>query len=87
MNEIPEQYRNVIASLCRLYKSEIDPESITADTHLKDDLGMRQIDMLSMENILEKKRYPGIKGFAFTPGIRTVGSLINYIEKKTAPSP
>lgn len=85
MDEIPERYRNVIASLCRLYKSTIDPESITAGTHLKNDLGMKRIDMLSMETLLGK-RYPGINGFAFTPGIRTVGGLINYIEKKATPS-
>jgi hypothetical protein len=85
MGNIPEGYRSFVESLCRLYNVQnsgmgvsIDPKSISRDTNLKD-IGLRRINMVAMETVAEQ-RYPAITGISDTPGIETVGDVIDYIE-------
>lgn len=85
MSDLPEEYRKVVESLCRIYnighKERImEPDSIDMETSLKGDLGLRHIHVFEIETLLQK-RYPDIKNLSFTPGIRTVGDVINYINR------
>jgi hypothetical protein len=89
MINIPEEYHGAIVDLCRRYNVvkrttgvAIDPASIDMDTDLKNDIGLRRIDMLQMEVVLERS-YPAIEGVSHTPGINTVGDVIRYVEGKT----
>ncbi|MCD6496192.1 MAG: hypothetical protein J7K54_02885 [Candidatus Aenigmarchaeota archaeon] len=85
MKEIPEEYRNDVIKLCRLYNifydGNLKPDSITTETHLKNDLGLRRINKLALEDALGRS-YPTADGLTFASGIRTVGDVINYINRK-----
>ena len=84
---IPEDYQNTLKGLCRLYNmscegNHLDIDSINMKTHIKDNLGIRRIDVLHAEVILES-RYPAIDGLSHAPGITTIGDAIRYIESNS----
>ena len=70
-----ETIRNVLAK-----QFELDPETITRDTNLIDDIGADSLDVVELIMALEDEF-----GIEFTPSpeITTVGKLVEAVEKLT----
>ena len=72
-------FENVKAALAKQF--EIDPESITVDTNLIDDLGADSLDLVDMLMSLEDEFNIGEVPDEMVEKIRTVGQLVIYIEE------
>ncbi len=60
----------------------VDPDKVTPDAHIKDDLGADSIDAVSI--ILELEDTYGIKiNTDNIEAISTVGKLVSYVESAT----
>ena len=60
---------------------DVDPDSITADTDLVDDLGADSLDLVDMLMSLEDEFNIGEVPDEMVEKIRTVGQLVTYIEE------
>lgn len=60
---------------------EVDPESITAETDIVDDLGADSLDLVDMLMSLEDEFNIGEVPDEMIEKIRTVGQLVSYIEE------
>ena len=60
---------------------EVDPESITAETDIVDDLGADSLDLVDMLMSLEDEFNIGEVSDEMLEKIHTVGQLVSYIEE------
>lgn len=71
-----EKVKTILAS-----QFDVDPESITADTDIVDDLGADSLDLVDMLMSLEDEFNIGEVPDEMVEKIRTVGQLVTYIEE------
>ena len=72
-------FESVQAALAKQF--ELDPETITLDTNLVDDLGADSLDLVDMLMSLEDEFNIGEVPDEMVEKIHTVGQLVTYIEE------
>ena len=60
---------------------EVEPDTITADTNIVEDLGADSLDLVDMLMSLEDEFQIGEVPDEMVEKIRTVGQLVTYIEE------
>lgn len=60
---------------------DIDPDTITRDSKLLSDLGLTSLDLVMIADEIEKEFNVELPARLYSQ-IKTVGDLIDYIEKK-----
>ena len=71
-----EKVKNALAQ-----QFELDPESITADTNLIDDLGADSLDVVELIMSLEDEFGVSISDEDDAAQLYTVGRIVDYLEK------
>ena len=59
----------------------LNPEDITPDSKIKDDLGADSLDVLQLLMTLEEEKGVTIPDDVL-PSLKTVGDIVNYIESQ-----
>ncbi|MBR7010192.1 MAG: acyl carrier protein [Oscillospiraceae bacterium] len=72
-------FEELVAILCE--QLPLNPEDVTADSRIKEDLGADSLDVLQLLMALEEEKGIVIPDEVL-PTLKTVGDIVNYMESQ-----